>query len=90
MVASRRAATGTHEGELMGIAPTHKRATVSGISIDRIDGGRIAEKAVDPRRHSEGGVAVLAVDRAREDPLAAVVAEHRSVAIEVGGRGRGE
>ena len=43
MVTSRRVATGTHEGELMGIAPTHKRATVSGISIDRIEGGRIAE-----------------------------------------------
>jgi len=36
-------ATGTHTGELMGIAPTGRQVTVSGVNIDRIADGRIAE-----------------------------------------------
>jgi steroid delta-isomerase-like uncharacterized protein len=43
LVVSRWTATGTHQGELFGIAPTGKQATVSGISIDRISGGKIVE-----------------------------------------------
>ena len=43
LVVTRWTARGTHEGELMGVAPTGKQATVSGITIDRFDGGRIAE-----------------------------------------------
>ncbi len=43
-VASRWTASGTHQGELMGIAPTGKQVTVTGISIDRIVGGKIAEE----------------------------------------------
>jgi steroid delta-isomerase-like uncharacterized protein len=43
LVASRWTAHGTHEGELMGVAPTGKQATVSGITIDRFEDGRIAE-----------------------------------------------
>src|SRR5215210_7449923 len=42
-VATRWSATGTHEGELMGIQPTGKKATVSGIAIDRIENGKIVE-----------------------------------------------
>jgi steroid delta-isomerase-like uncharacterized protein len=42
-VATRWSAKGTHEGELMGMAPTGKQATVTGITIDRIVDGRIAE-----------------------------------------------
>ena len=35
-VVTRWISTGTHKGELMGIPPTDKQATVMGISIDRI------------------------------------------------------
>jgi steroid delta-isomerase-like uncharacterized protein len=43
IVVTRWTATGTHQGELFGIAPTGKQATVSGISIDRFSGGKVAE-----------------------------------------------
>ena len=43
-VVTRWTATGTHEGEFMGIAPTRKRVTITGISIHRIAGGRIVEE----------------------------------------------
>jgi predicted ester cyclase len=43
MVVSRSTGTGTHTGELMGIAPTGKRMTVTTIAISRIAGGKIAE-----------------------------------------------
>jgi steroid delta-isomerase-like uncharacterized protein len=35
--------TGTHEGELMGVAPTGRRVSVTGIDIVRVTGGRIVE-----------------------------------------------
>ena len=35
--------TGTHEGELMGMAPTGRAVEVTGIDIVRIEDGRIAE-----------------------------------------------
>jgi predicted ester cyclase len=35
--------TGTHGGELMGMAPTGKRVSVTGIDIVRVAGGRIVE-----------------------------------------------
>lgn len=40
----RWTAQGTHQGPLMGIPPTGKRATISGISIDRFVDGRIVER----------------------------------------------
>jgi predicted ester cyclase len=40
----RWTATATHKGELMGIAPTGKQVTITGIAIDRIDGGKIVEE----------------------------------------------
>jgi steroid delta-isomerase-like uncharacterized protein len=43
MVVSRWTATGTHTGELMGIPPTGRYVEVSGITINRFSGGRIAE-----------------------------------------------
>jgi steroid delta-isomerase-like uncharacterized protein len=43
LVATRWHATGTHQGELFGIAPTGKQATVTGTSITRISAGKIAE-----------------------------------------------
>jgi steroid delta-isomerase-like uncharacterized protein len=46
-VVTRWTARGTHQGELMGNAPTGDRASVSGILIDRISGGKIEEEWVD-------------------------------------------
>ena len=43
LVAIRWTAQGTHKGDLFGIAPTGKQATVTGITIDRYAGGKIAE-----------------------------------------------
>jgi steroid delta-isomerase-like uncharacterized protein len=42
-VTTRWSARGTQEGDLMGIAATGKQATVTGITIDRITGGRFVE-----------------------------------------------
>jgi steroid delta-isomerase-like uncharacterized protein len=43
-VATRWTARGTHDGELMGIDPTRRPGTVTGITIQRLgDGGQIAE-----------------------------------------------
>ena len=42
-VATRWTARGTHQGELMGIEPTGKQATVTGLTIDRIENGKIVE-----------------------------------------------
>ncbi len=43
MVASRYTFRGTQRGELMGIAPTGKPVTVTGITINRIAGGKSEE-----------------------------------------------
>ena len=43
LVTIRWTARGTHKGDLFGIAPTGKQATVTGITIDRYAGGKIAE-----------------------------------------------
>jgi steroid delta-isomerase-like uncharacterized protein len=42
-VASRYTFRGTHQGELMGIPPTGKQVTVTGIILNRIAGGKVAE-----------------------------------------------
>ncbi len=42
-VASRWSARGTHQGELFGIPPTGRETRVTGITIDRIQGGKIVE-----------------------------------------------
>ncbi len=42
-VVFRFAYSGTHEGPFLGIAPTGKRATLSGIIIDRVSDGQIVE-----------------------------------------------
>jgi steroid delta-isomerase-like uncharacterized protein len=44
MVVTRWTGRGTHTGELMGIAPTGKEVTVSGITIARLANGKIAEE----------------------------------------------
>jgi predicted ester cyclase len=43
LVAVATTFTGTHEGELMGVAPTGRRVSVTGIDIVRVAGGKIAE-----------------------------------------------
>lgn len=42
-VVTRWTADGTHQGELTGIPATNKTSTVTGIAIDRIINGKIAE-----------------------------------------------
>jgi steroid delta-isomerase-like uncharacterized protein len=42
-VATRLTGRGTHQGDLMGIAPTGNRVEAPGIVINRISGGKIAE-----------------------------------------------
>ena len=42
-VVDRWTGSGTHQGELMGVAPTGRHVTASGISIHRISEGKIAE-----------------------------------------------
>lgn len=44
LVATRWTGRGTHEGELLGISPTGKRVTVSGLTISRLEGGKIVEE----------------------------------------------
>ncbi len=43
-VAVRWTGSGTHKGDLMGIAPTGKQLTITGISILRIASGKIIEE----------------------------------------------
>ena len=47
LVATHFISSGTHQGEIMGLAPTGKRARWTGIAIDRIAGGKIAESWVN-------------------------------------------
>src|SRR5215204_139671 len=42
-VVTRWIASGTHQGDLMGIAPTGKRVTVAGTSVERVVDGKIEE-----------------------------------------------
>ena len=42
-VVTRWIARGTHDGELMGVAPTGRTAAVTGITIQRFQGGRVVE-----------------------------------------------
>jgi steroid delta-isomerase-like uncharacterized protein len=42
-VVTRWTATGTNEGELMGMPATGKQATTAGININRISGGKLVE-----------------------------------------------
>src|SRR5688500_1551723 len=43
LVATRWSGRATHEGELMGIEPTGKPVTVSGLTISRLEDGKIVE-----------------------------------------------
>src|SRR5438105_12006272 len=48
-VATRWSATGTHEGELLGVEPTGKQATVAGSTTGGVEGGKV----VDAKTHWE-------------------------------------
>jgi steroid delta-isomerase-like uncharacterized protein len=43
-VITRWTGSGTHRGELMGIAPTDRQVSVEAITIHRVAGGKIAEE----------------------------------------------
>jgi predicted ester cyclase len=43
-VASRWTGRGTHDGELMGIAPTGKPVAVAGLTLSRVENGRVVEE----------------------------------------------
>jgi steroid delta-isomerase-like uncharacterized protein len=43
LVVTRFTSTGTHRGTFMGVEPTNKELVWTGISIDRINGGKIVE-----------------------------------------------
>ena len=43
MVVTRWIGSGTHQGEIMGIAPTGNRVTMAGTSVERIVDGKIEE-----------------------------------------------
>jgi predicted ester cyclase len=42
-VAVRWTMTGTHEGDLHGVEPTGRSVTLTGVEIDRFEGGRLVE-----------------------------------------------
>jgi predicted ester cyclase len=44
LVATRWSARGTHEGELMDLEPTGTEITVTGLTISRLEGGKIVEE----------------------------------------------
>ena len=43
-VVTRYTVSGTHEGEFFGVAPTGERIMMSGMSIDRFEGGKMVEE----------------------------------------------
>jgi steroid delta-isomerase-like uncharacterized protein len=47
MVVTRWSAVGTHQGDLMGIPPSGKRAEVTGITVERFSGGKFVESWVE-------------------------------------------
>jgi len=43
-VVARWSSTGTHQGDFMGVPPTGKRITTSGITVFRLESGKIVEE----------------------------------------------
>jgi steroid delta-isomerase-like uncharacterized protein len=43
-VATRWTGRGTHDGEIVGVAPTGKEVTVSGLTISRVENGLVVEE----------------------------------------------
>jgi predicted ester cyclase len=42
-IATRWTGRGTHQGDLMGIAPTGKQVTVSGLTLEKYENGKLVE-----------------------------------------------
>jgi steroid delta-isomerase-like uncharacterized protein len=42
-VVTRYSATGTHEGDFMGVAATGRRIVLTGIDVDRLEDGKVVE-----------------------------------------------
>jgi predicted ester cyclase len=42
-VMARYTISGTHQGDFMGLAPTHQKVTITGIDVFRLDKGRVVE-----------------------------------------------
>ena len=47
VVVVRWRATGTHRGDLMGIAPTGKRVDVTGLNLHRVSGGKMTDEIAE-------------------------------------------
>jgi steroid delta-isomerase-like uncharacterized protein len=43
-VVTRYTVSGTHQGEFFGVAPTGKQISMTGVSIDRFEGGKMVEE----------------------------------------------
>ena len=43
-VVTRWTGRGTHDGDLMGVAPTGKQVTVSGLTLSRLANGKVVEE----------------------------------------------
>ena len=43
-VVTRYTVSGTHQGEFFGVPPTGKRISMTGVSIDRFEGGKMVEE----------------------------------------------
>ena len=46
-VATRWTGRGTHDGEIVGVAPTGKEVTVSGLTISRVENGLVVEEQTE-------------------------------------------
>ena len=46
-VATRWTGRGTHDGEIVGVAPTGKEVTVSGLTISRVKNGLVVEEQTE-------------------------------------------
>jgi steroid delta-isomerase-like uncharacterized protein len=46
-VATRWTGRGTHDGEIIGVAPTGKEVTVSGLTISRVENGLVVEEQTE-------------------------------------------
>ncbi len=79
MVVTRWTAHSTHHGEVMGVSPSGKQIEVSGISMDPIPGGKVAENCVNwdalemlqqigavPESEQTQGIYAVALDRLSE------------------------
>jgi predicted ester cyclase len=85
-VARRWVATGTHAGDFLGIGPTGRRIRLSGIAIDRVVAGKLAETWLDydilGLLRQLGAGAALTADARRDDvQVGSILQRSRSVTL---------